>query len=56
MTAIPTCAHCGLEVEDRGDPNPGGPWEIRWVHVPGGYQTCHPQQGASSPKATPKET
>lgn len=25
----PSCAHCGLEIEDRGDPNPFGPWEIR---------------------------
>ncbi|MCZ7413130.1 hypothetical protein [Streptomyces sp. WMMC897] len=46
------CAHCGLEVEDRGDPG-FGPYMPRWVHLPGGYSACDPQQGADSPRATP---
>jgi hypothetical protein len=48
----PSCAHCGLPVENRGDPNPFGPWEVRWVHVPGGYSMCNPQQ-PGSPRAEP---
>ncbi|WP_329131617.1 hypothetical protein OG552_10685 [Streptomyces sp. NBC_01476] len=57
--AYPACANCGLEVEDRGHPvareGEGFGWYSNWVHADGGYQTCHPQQGASSPKATPRE-
>ncbi|MBT2429415.1 hypothetical protein J7F02_28315 [Streptomyces sp. ISL-112] len=45
------CAHCGLEIEDRGDPG-FGTYTPRWVHIPGGYQTCNPQQ-PNSPRATP---
>ncbi|WP_405479938.1 hypothetical protein [Streptomyces anulatus] len=45
------CTHCGLEVEDRGDPG-FGRYTPRWVHIPGGYQTCNPQQ-ANSPRAAP---
>ncbi|MFC8282909.1 hypothetical protein [Streptomyces cyaneofuscatus] len=45
------CVHCGLEIEDRGDPG-FGTYTPRWVHIPGGYQTCNPQQ-ASSLHATP---
>ncbi|MBT2379010.1 hypothetical protein J7E90_17050 [Streptomyces sp. ISL-111] len=45
------CAHCGLEVEDRGDPG-FGTYTPRWVHIPGGYQTCNPQQ-PNSPLAAP---
>lgn len=48
----PSCAHCGLEIEDRGDPNPFGPWEVRWVHIDGGYSICFPQQ-PGSPRAEP---
>ncbi|GAA2803388.1 hypothetical protein [Streptomyces showdoensis] len=47
------CAHCGLEVEDKGDPSMDGNHHVRWVHVPGGYSICFPQQSASSPRATP---
>jgi hypothetical protein len=46
------CANCGLEIENRGDPDMGGNHEIRWVHIPGGYTICHPQQ-PNSPRATP---
>jgi hypothetical protein len=46
------CANCGREIENRGDPDMGGNHEIRWVHVPGGYTICHPQQ-PNSPRATP---
>lgn len=57
---VPTCAHCGLEVEDRGHPvardGEGFGWYSNWVHVPGGYSICHPQQAAASPRATPKES
>ena len=47
------CAHCGLEVEDRGHPFMDGNHEVRWVHVPGGYAVCHPQRPADSSRATP---
>jgi hypothetical protein len=51
------CVHCGLEVEDRGHPVArdveGFGWYSNWVHFPGGYQPCFPQQGSDSPKATP---
>ncbi|WP_327376225.1 hypothetical protein OG393_21100 [Streptomyces sp. NBC_01216] len=49
------CAHCGLEIEDRGHPliQEHSNWYSIWVHVPGGYSVCFPQQGASSPRATP---
>lgn len=40
---LPLCVHCGIEVENRGDPDMGGNHEIRWVHTPGGYQHCYPQ-------------
>jgi hypothetical protein len=46
------CANCGREIENRGDPDMGGNHEIRWVHVPGGYTVCNPQQ-PNSPRATP---
>ncbi|WNI19210.1 hypothetical protein [Actinacidiphila sp. ITFR-21] len=51
------CANCGLEVEDRGQPvareGEGFGWYSNWVHANGGYATCFPQRGASSPKAKP---
>lgn len=47
------CAHCGLEVENRGEPSMDGNHHVLWVHVPGGYSVCFPQQSASSPRATP---
>lgn len=50
----PRCAHCELEVEDRGHPG-FGPYTPHWVHTPGGYTHCHPQMGADSPRATPAE-
>jgi hypothetical protein len=46
------CAHCGRDVENRADPGFGGPGPDRWVHLPGGYTICHPQQ-TDSPRATP---
>jgi hypothetical protein len=53
---VSLCAFCGLEVEDRGHPTAregeGFVWVPAWVHVPGGYRTCYPQQGATSPKAS----
>lgn len=58
-STVESCAHCGLEVEDRGHPvardGEGFGWYAKWVHVPGGYSLCHPQQ-AGSPRATPKES
>ncbi|MGQ4733421.1 hypothetical protein ACUN3E_37905 [Streptomyces sp. Ju416(a)] len=45
------CVHCWQEIEDRGDPGFGA-YTPRWVHIPGGYQTCNPQQ-PNSPVATP---
>lgn len=45
------CVHCWLEIEDRGDPG-FGTYTPRWVHIPGGYQTCNPQQ-PNSPRAAP---
>ncbi|MFJ9234119.1 hypothetical protein ACIRJ3_03930 [Streptomyces anulatus] len=45
------CTYCWLEIEDRGDPG-FGTYTPRWVHIPGGYQTCNPQQ-PNSPRATP---
>ncbi|GGU84425.1 hypothetical protein GCM10010275_19350 [Streptomyces litmocidini] len=49
------CAHCGLEIEDRGHPfiQEHSNWYSIWVHVPGGYSVCFPQQGAASTRATP---
>lgn len=32
----------------------GNHW-VRWVHVPGGYATCFPQQ-SNSPRAEPEPT
>ncbi|WP_371624077.1 hypothetical protein OG245_15300 [Streptomyces sp. NBC_01116] len=48
------CVHCWQEIEDRGDPR-FGTYTPRWVHIPGGYQTCNPQQ-PNSPLATPPAT
>lgn len=54
---VPRCAHCGLEVEDRGHPvardGEGFGWYSKWVHADGCYSVCYPQQGASSPTAAP---
>jgi hypothetical protein len=49
------CAHCGLEIEDRGHPvvQEHSTWYSIWVHVPGGYSVCFPQKGADSPRAIP---
>lgn len=46
---------CGKEIEDRGTPNMGGPPHVKWVHIPGGYTVCHPQQ-PDSPRAEPRAT
>ena len=46
------CARCGLEIENRGDPDMGGNHHARWVHVPGGYTICHPWE-PDSPRAAP---
>lgn len=47
------CVHCGLEVEDRGHPfiTETSVFHSVWVHVPGGYTACFPQQGGRSPRA-----
>jgi hypothetical protein len=47
------CAHCWREVENRSEPNMGGPAHDKWVHVPGGFTVCFPQRGADSPRAEP---
>jgi hypothetical protein len=50
------CAHCGLEVEDRGHPvardGEGFGWYSNWVHADWGGQICHPQD-KNSPRAQP---
>jgi len=61
MNATTTsCAHCGMEVEDRGHPvardGEGICWYSNWVHADGGHRTCYPQQGDNSPKAEPAAT
>lgn len=48
----PTCAHCGKDVENRGDPSMDGNHHVLWIHVPGGHSICFPQQ-KDSPRATP---
>lgn len=45
---------CGKDIEDRGTPNMGGPPHVKWVHVPGGYTLCDPQQ-PNSPRAKPAQ-
>jgi hypothetical protein len=50
-TEAARCVHCGLEIEDRGDPG-FGTYTPRWAHIAGGYRTCFPQQ-ADSPRAEP---
>lgn len=47
------CAHCGLEIEDRGDATVGG-HTANWVHTDWGGQLCHPQRWSSSPRAAPR--
>lgn len=47
------CQHCGLEVEDRGDPSMDGNHHVHWVHIPGGYSICYPQEPGSPFRATP---
>lgn len=49
MRDIERCMHCGLEIEDRGDPL----HEPRWVHIDWGGMYCYPQRAASSPQAAP---
>ncbi|MGS2592048.1 hypothetical protein [Streptomyces hebeiensis] len=46
------CAHCGLQIEDRGDPG-FGTYTPCWVHIPGRYTVCYPQQGGASSRAEP---
>ena len=57
MTAKPEprtyCTYCAEEIENRSEPNMGGPFRDRWVHIPGGYTACYPQRGADSPSAAP---
>jgi len=43
------CAHCGQLVSRIT-----GTLAAWWVHDPGGNTVCHPEQAASSPRATPK--
>lgn len=47
------CTFCAEEIENRSDPDMGGPSRDNWVHIPGGYTPCYPQRGADSPHATP---
>ena len=49
---LPRCVNCGLEAENRGTPSMGSAGYDNWVHVPGGYAVCFPQQ-PNSPRATP---
>lgn len=51
--SVSRCAHCGRDVEEKIDPDMGGNHHRWWVHVPGGYTPCNPQQGARSTKAEP---
>jgi hypothetical protein len=53
--ALPRCTTCGREIEDRGHPliQRDSNWYAKWVHVPGGYMACFPQQGGNSPRAVP---
>ncbi|MFC9891515.1 hypothetical protein [Streptomyces pilosus] len=44
-----SCAHCGKPVRRIT-----GTLATWWVHDPGGNTVCHPEQAASSPRATPK--
>ena len=43
------CAHCGQPIS-----RVTGTLAEWWVHDPGGNTFCHPDQAASSPRATPK--
>lgn len=52
FSLVPMCANCHLQIENRADPSMNGPREPHWVHIPGGYTACFPQQ-ADSPRATP---
>jgi hypothetical protein len=51
---IAECANCWREIENRGDPNMGGPTRAHWVHIPGGFTVCFPHCGADSPRAEPR--
>ncbi|MEU6661224.1 hypothetical protein [Streptomyces sp. NPDC046821] len=51
---VAECANCRREIENRSEPNMGGPARDNWVHLPGGYTICHPQQ-PNSPRAEPAE-
>ncbi|GGV68976.1 hypothetical protein GCM10010294_25270 [Streptomyces griseoloalbus] len=42
------CAHCGKTIL-----RVTGTLAVWWVHAPGGNTICHPEQAASSPRATP---
>jgi len=44
-----SCAHCGQPIS-----RVTGTLAAWWVHDPGGNTVCHPEQAASSPRATPK--
>lgn len=54
MIDVRYCRWCGKEVEDKAEPGMGGPRPLRWVHYPGGYSICFPQQ-SGSPRAEPEE-
>lgn len=54
MTSPLTCRHCLREIEDKADPCMSGAWPPRWVHVPGGYSICFPQE-RNSPRAEPQQ-
>ena len=50
------CTFCAGDIENRSEPNMGGPSRDNWVHIPGGYTPCFPQRGADSPHAEPELT
>lgn len=46
------CMHCRVAVENRSEPSMSGPPRPHWVHVPGGYSVCDPQNPLTT-RATP---
>ncbi|WP_042400047.1 hypothetical protein [Streptacidiphilus carbonis] len=50
------CRWCDREIEDKAEPAMGGPRPPRWVHYPGGYSICFPQQPGSTWAAPKEET
>lgn len=49
------CVHCGLDIEDRGRMSMDLNHQVSsWIHDPGRYEICYPQQ-KNSPRAEPDE-